>query len=229
MQADGEGSQEQSRPGQQRGELREPREWMLRQEDGVGREAGRQPQQKMVGSMHKGGEPTGAGDASVMQRGVVEVEELEADEEERHQCGEDLAGASRRQPAFHPYGNHAREEDVHRGVDCEDDKCCGGKRRIRDGDADGRGKQCKAADDGAGCQQSEQHAQDEIPAEAQRKAQQRGGVEAGGGGGDAGSTDSDELPYEGDAPEQYTEPLRMVAADCHPGEETGSYHGAYDP
>src|ERR1039458_6160469 len=164
-----------------------------------------------------------------MAGGAAKVEELEADEDERHQCGEDLAGAAGGEPTLHPDGDHAREEDVHGGEDGEDDECGGGERRLRDGDADGRGKEREAADDGAGGHQSKHEAEDEIAAEAQWETQQRGGVEAGDGGGDAGSVDGDELPYEGDAPEQYAEPLRMAIVDRHPCEEARAYSGADDP
>jgi len=217
VQARGEGGEEERGDGDQREELAEAHQRMARK-DGVRGESGRKPGEHAVGSVQQVHDPTvGCGRASVM-RGTVNVEELEADEEEGHHGAEDLASAARGERALQPHADHAREEEVHRGVDGEDEERGRREPDVGDGDSDGCGEQRQAADDGARRQQAEQQAQDEVAAEAQRKSQQRRGVEAGDAGGDSGSVDGDELPEDGDDGEQRNELAGMMPADRVPGE-----------
>ena len=229
MQAVGEGGEEERGPQQQPGERGETGERMAGQ-DGSGGKAGREPDQEMIGPVEEVKQPAvghivGAG----VRRHAVEVEELDADDEQRHQAAEDLAGAAGGEPAFHPNGEGARDEDVECGIDGEDDGGGGRERWSGDADADGRGEQREAADDGAGGQQAQRQAENEVAAEAQGKTQQRGGVEGGHLRGDADAVDGDELPQQGNAGEQRRQVIGVASADGRVGDEARAERRGRDP
>ena len=52
-----------------------------------------------------------------VHRSPLKIQELECNGAQRHQHAEDFAEAPVGQPALHPCANHAREKDVHQGID----------------------------------------------------------------------------------------------------------------
>jgi len=93
-----------------------------------------------------------------MQRGMVEVEGWKLTKKSAISAVKISRRVAVDQPSFHPTAIMPRG-DVICGVDCKDDECGVGERRIRDGDATAAANKCKAAEMVLAVKRSEQHAQ----------------------------------------------------------------------
>ncbi len=123
-----------------------------------------------------------AAESVVIVGGVeVEIYPLDSERDGEDEGGEDLARATRGEPAVNPGEDHAGEEDVGRGEDGEREQSVEREGGDGDGDADGDGEGHEGADDVGGREEAEEEADGDVGVDAEGEADELGGVEGGAG------------------------------------------------